>query len=222
MSVVPHQASAKGPSSGSGSEWPPSWRTLPHGISVGRYIDPEFQKLEYEKLWSKAWQVAARVDEIPEVNDCTSTKSAINRCCWCRVDQTHDQGLSQCVPASGHCVGPVFRNASQADGSSARSTAGVGIRCGKNQFVLERKEFRGGQLARQRRRAQGSEVGRFCRFRLHQLRAESAIIRRIHRAGASAHRRSCDRRDASLLVEVAFHSERIGKWRRRRSSRRIT
>src|SRR3546814_9606409 len=42
---------------------------MPHGISVGRYIDPGFAKLEFEKLWSKVWQVAARLDEIPQAGD---------------------------------------------------------------------------------------------------------------------------------------------------------
>lgn len=68
MSALTHKASPNTQSTG-GGEWPPSWRTMPHGISTGRYIDPAFQKLEYEKLWSKVWQVAARVDEIPQIND---------------------------------------------------------------------------------------------------------------------------------------------------------
>jgi hypothetical protein len=73
MNVVPHKASARSSQSGAGggTEWPPSWSTMPHGISVGRYVDPDFQKLEYAKLWSKVWQIAIRVDEIPEVNDYT-------------------------------------------------------------------------------------------------------------------------------------------------------
>jgi hypothetical protein len=55
MNVVPHKASAQSSQSGAGggTEWPPSWNTMPHGISVGRYVDPDFQKLEYAKLWSK-------------------------------------------------------------------------------------------------------------------------------------------------------------------------
>src|SRR3546814_13479841 len=42
---------------------------MPHCSSVGRYIDPGFAKLEFEKLWSKVWQVAARLDEIPQAGD---------------------------------------------------------------------------------------------------------------------------------------------------------
>ena len=51
--------------------WPPSWRTMPHSISVGRYIDPAFAALEFEKLWSRVWQAAARLDEIPAAGDFT-------------------------------------------------------------------------------------------------------------------------------------------------------
>ena len=82
MSAVTHTASAKTQST-SGGEWPPSWRTMPHGISVGRYIDPAFQKLEYEKLWSRVWQVAARVDEIPRRSVTTRFMTlATSRFCW--------------------------------------------------------------------------------------------------------------------------------------------
>ena len=54
-----------------GKELPPDWRTMPHGIRVGRYTDPGFLRLEYDKLWSKVWQVACRVDAIPEPGDFT-------------------------------------------------------------------------------------------------------------------------------------------------------
>src|SRR4051812_16419043 len=69
MSVAP--LTKKSPSTG-GADWPPSWHTMAHGISVGRYIDPGFARLEYEKLWSRVWQAAARLDEIPRVGDFTT------------------------------------------------------------------------------------------------------------------------------------------------------
>lgn len=56
------------------SDWPKSWQTLSQGVGVGRYIDPDFARLEFEKLWSKVWQVAARLDEIPQVGDYTTYK----------------------------------------------------------------------------------------------------------------------------------------------------
>src|SRR3984893_17697311 len=55
-----------------GTRWPPSWNVQPHGISVGRYIDPTFMQLEFERLWSRVWQVAARVDEVPGTGDYTT------------------------------------------------------------------------------------------------------------------------------------------------------
>lgn len=38
-------------------------------ISKERYIDPAFQKLEFERLWTRTWQMACREEHIPEVGD---------------------------------------------------------------------------------------------------------------------------------------------------------
>jgi phenylpropionate dioxygenase-like ring-hydroxylating dioxygenase large terminal subunit len=38
-------------------------------IPFTRYYDPEFAKLENEKLWSKSWQFACRTEDIPNVGD---------------------------------------------------------------------------------------------------------------------------------------------------------
>ena len=144
MSAVTHTASAKTQST-SGGEWPPSWRTMPHGISTGRYIDPAFQKLEYEKLWSKVWQVAARVDEIPQINDYAVYDIGDQSVLLVRVDQNSIKAYHNVCPHRGTAL---------AQGSG--SFEGGRIICpfhgwrwdsaGKNQFVLERREFRGGQL----------------------------------------------------------------------------
>lgn len=37
--------------------------------STDRYWSPEFQALEAVQLWSKVWQIAGRVDEIPNPGD---------------------------------------------------------------------------------------------------------------------------------------------------------
>lgn len=52
-------------------ELPEDLRTLAHGIKVGRYTSKDFLQWEFDKLWSRVWQVACRVDAIPEVNDYT-------------------------------------------------------------------------------------------------------------------------------------------------------
>lgn len=48
---------------------------VPHALDVAdrapkqRYLDPDFFRLEAEQLWSRTWQVACRLEEIPEVHD---------------------------------------------------------------------------------------------------------------------------------------------------------
>jgi phenylpropionate dioxygenase-like ring-hydroxylating dioxygenase large terminal subunit len=43
--------------------------TDPERIPVARYFDEEFYKLENEKLWPHVWQMACRVEQIPNVGD---------------------------------------------------------------------------------------------------------------------------------------------------------
>jgi len=38
-------------------------------IPVQRYFDPEFYALERERLWSRVWQMACRLEEIPNPGD---------------------------------------------------------------------------------------------------------------------------------------------------------
>ena len=38
-------------------------------IPTSAYLSPEFQKLEYERMWNQVWQVACREEEIPRVGD---------------------------------------------------------------------------------------------------------------------------------------------------------
>jgi phenylpropionate dioxygenase-like ring-hydroxylating dioxygenase large terminal subunit len=146
MSVVPQKVSAKSSQSpGGGEDWPPSWNTMPHGISVGRYIDPSFLKLEYEKLWSKVWQIAIRVDEIPQVHDYTVYKIGNRTVLLVRVDENAVKAYHNVCPHRGTAL---------ADGCGSLNHGRIicpfhGWRwdaMGRNQFVLERQEFRDGQL----------------------------------------------------------------------------
>ena len=43
--------------------------TDPERIPTQRYYDEEFYKLEAEKLWPHVWQMACRLEQIPEVGD---------------------------------------------------------------------------------------------------------------------------------------------------------
>ena len=49
--------------------------TVPHAMTsdtrvpVERYYDPAFAALEHERLWSRTWQMACRLEEIPSPGD---------------------------------------------------------------------------------------------------------------------------------------------------------
>jgi len=43
--------------------------TNPERIPVERYYDQEFYDLEVKYLWPKVWQMAARLEEIPNIGD---------------------------------------------------------------------------------------------------------------------------------------------------------
>jgi len=129
----------------SDTDWPERWKTLDHGIRVGRYIDKEFLDLEFEKLWSKTWQVAARVDAIPEVNDFITYDIGDQSVFVVRVDQDTIKAYHNVCPHRGTAL-------AMGQGSFAHGN----IICpfhgwrwdtqGENHYVLERHEFRDGKL----------------------------------------------------------------------------
>lgn len=147
MSVAPLSK----PSSTGGADWPPSWNTMPHGIRTGRYIDPAFVRLEYDKLWNRVWQAAARLDEIPQVGDYATYNIGDQSVMLVRTEDAQVKAYFNFCPHRGTAL-----------------SAGCGtfehnrIICpfhgwrwdlqGNNHFVLERQEFRDGKL-------QNSDVG---------------------------------------------------------------
>ena len=143
MSVVPRDI--KSSVQTGGSDWPPNWNTLSHGIATGRYTDPTFAKLEFEKLWSKVWQPAARVDAIPEPGDYTVYEICDQSVLLVRLDQNTIKAYHNVCPHRGTSLG---------EGTGTFPNAKIicpfhGWRwnlAGQNEFVLERHEFRNGQL----------------------------------------------------------------------------
>ena len=125
--------------------WPDRWRTNPHGIGVGRYVDADFARLEFERLWSTAWQVAARLDEIPQSGDFTVYDIGDQSVLLVRVDEHTVKAYHNFCPHRGTALG-----------EGAGSFAAGRIICpfhgwrwdlrGQNQYVLERQEFRDGNL----------------------------------------------------------------------------
>lgn len=127
------------------ADWPASWRTLSHGLGTGRYTDPDFARLEFEKLWSRVWQVAARVDEIPEPGDFTTYRIGDQPILLVRADEDTIKAYYNFCPHRGTTLG-------QDCGHYEKGR----IVCpfhgwrwdleGNNQLVLERQEFKDGQL----------------------------------------------------------------------------
>jgi len=130
---------------GSGEELPPAWRTMPHGIRIGRYTDADFLKLEYEKLWSKVWQVACRVDAIPEPNDYTLYEIGDSSVIVVRENANTIRAYHNFCPHRGTAL-------AEEEGTFPPGN----IICpfhgwrwntaGENQYVLAREEFKQGKL----------------------------------------------------------------------------
>jgi phenylpropionate dioxygenase-like ring-hydroxylating dioxygenase large terminal subunit len=126
--------------------WPESWRLLEHGIRSGRYTDPAFARLEHEKLWLHVWQAAARLDEIPEVGDYTTYDIGEQSVIIVRVDTDTIKAYHNVCPHRATALSP---------GGCGHFANGK-IICpfhgwrwnlaGCNEYVLERSQFRGGQL----------------------------------------------------------------------------
>ncbi len=143
MSAVIAKSSTS--TSSGGHDWPKRWQTLGQGLGVGRYTDPEFARLEFEKLWSRVWQVAARVDEIPQQGDFTTYKIGDQSILLVRVDESTVKAYYNFCPHRGTTLG---------DGCGHFKEGKIicpfhGWRWDLNgniKMVLERNEFNNGQL----------------------------------------------------------------------------
>ncbi|WP_167854995.1 aromatic ring-hydroxylating oxygenase subunit alpha [Mangrovimicrobium sediminis] len=131
--------------SGSGPDWPERWKTLEHGIRVGRYVDEDFAQLEYDKLWSKVWQAAARVDEIPAVNDFTTYEIGDQSVFLVRSDADTIKAYHNVCPHRGTAL---------TEGAGTFDHGNIicpfhGWRWdteGANHYILAREEFKNGEL----------------------------------------------------------------------------
>ncbi|MES0872433.1 aromatic ring-hydroxylating oxygenase subunit alpha [Sinimarinibacterium thermocellulolyticum] len=136
MNAAPHEL----------GHWPDSWKVLEHGIRSGRYTDPAFLKLEFERLWSRVWQAACRLDEIPQPGDYTTYDIGDESVIVVRVDAATVKAYHNVCPHRGTAL--------SAGGCGHFPDGRIicpfhGWRwnlCGENQYVLERNQFRGGQL----------------------------------------------------------------------------
>ncbi len=133
-------------SSTASSDWPASWQVLSHGIRAGRYTDPAFARLEYERLWKRAWQAAARVDEIPEPGDFTTYDIGDQSVIIVRVDAETLKAYHNVCPHRGTALSPGGCGHFANDKIICPFHGWRWDLAGRNEYVLERSEFRDGQL----------------------------------------------------------------------------
>ncbi|HEY4378370.1 MAG TPA: Rieske 2Fe-2S domain-containing protein, partial [Acidimicrobiales bacterium] len=63
---------------GRGTASPRAALPVPHALTAPdrapkqRYLDPAFFELEADQLWARTWQMACRLEEIPERHDFTT------------------------------------------------------------------------------------------------------------------------------------------------------
>ena len=127
------------------ADWPANWQTLNNGISTGRYTDPQFTQLEFDRLWSRVWQFAARLDELPETGDQTTYDIGDQSILLVRSDKDTIKAFHNVCPHRGTAL-------SDGSGHFVKDR----IICpfhgwkwdlkGCNQFVMERQEFNDGNL----------------------------------------------------------------------------
>lgn len=127
------------------AEWPESWLTLDHGIRSGRYTDPEFAKLEHEKLWLNVWQMAARLDEIPERGDHTVYEIGNESVVLVRIDADTVKAYHNFCPHRGTtlatCSGHFEKERIICPFHGWRWDLE-----GQSQYILEQDNFRDGKL----------------------------------------------------------------------------
>ncbi|WP_439135210.1 aromatic ring-hydroxylating oxygenase subunit alpha [Pseudomaricurvus sp.] len=125
--------------------WPRRWQTLGQGLGVGRYTDPGFAKLEFDKLWNRVWQVAARADEIPAIGDYTTYKIGDQSVLLVRAEDDSIKAYYNFCPHRGTALGEDCGHFK--DGKIICPFHGWRWDLSGNiQMVLGRDEFAGGQL----------------------------------------------------------------------------
>jgi phenylpropionate dioxygenase-like ring-hydroxylating dioxygenase large terminal subunit len=113
--------------------------TVPDRVPKERYFDPEFYGLEAELLWPRVWQMACRIEEVPEVADFVEYEILDQSVVVVRTSET--------------AVG-AYQNACRHRGvkvAQGRGTLRSGFTCpfhgwcygldGKNTFVTQKRTF---------------------------------------------------------------------------------
>lgn len=122
------------------------WRSGHNSLPVARYIDPDFAKLEAEKLWPHVWQMACRLDELRTAGSYVTYNVADQSVFVVRTDDNSIKAYHNVCP----------HRATALAAGSGRFQLGT-ITCpfhgwkwnlnGESTFVLDREEFCDGHLS---------------------------------------------------------------------------
>ena len=145
-----------------------------------RYFDPDFFQMEAELLWSRVWQMACRLEEIPQPGDFVEYE-ILNQSVV--VVRTEDGGATAFQNACRHRGVKVVQG---------RGTCESGFICpfhgwcygpdGKNTFVPRKKTFCRAQPAGAGTQPHARAVRDLGRVRLDQPRRRCSTAAAVHRA----------------------------------------
>ena len=172
---------------------------VPDRVRKERYFDPDFYELEVEQLWPRVWQMACRLEEIPEPRDFVEYEFLDQSVVVVRTDD-----MAACARSRTRAV-------IVACGSSrAAGTCASGFMCpfhgwcygvdGKNTFVPRRKSFAEHNLRARRHRPRPRAVRGVGRLRVDQPRRRRPAAAAVHRARRHHPRRVAGRVAAHRVV----------------------
>ena len=181
---------------------------MPHAIEIPdripkeRYFDPEFFELEAEQLWPRVWQMACRLEEIPEPATSPSTRSSTSRSWWCAPRSRHRElGVTAFQNACRHRGVRVVQGHGTCEGGFTCPFHGW---CygpdGTNTGVPRRKTFSEHNLRARRPRPHAGALRDLGRVRLDQPRPRRAPAARVPRAVRHQPRRLEGRVPADRVV----------------------
>ncbi len=164
-----------------GADWPASWRTLSHGLGTGRYTDPDFARLEFDKQPRLAGGRPGGRDSgtggFHHLQDRRSAHFAGAR------RRGQDQGLLQFLPPPGHHPRRGLRPLRQ--GPDRLPLPRLALGSGRQQPARAGTPgVQGRATGRPGCGPAGSKLRGFRRFRLYQPGPEPGAVRRVYRAGA--------------------------------------
>ena len=154
--------------------------TDPELVPSARYYDEDFFKLECDRLWPHAWQMAARLEQIPNVGDWVEYANVGKSVLVVRTADGVKAYENHCrhrgVPLAG---GSNYDKGGNAHGNCAKA----GFICpfhgwrwnmdGENTFVYGRQR---GQARSRRAGAETSQGRGLGRLRLHQPRSRCRLV----------------------------------------------